>query len=104
MARISFLLLFGMLLGGCARAQDGNAEAGLEFARTVCAECHAIGPNENESPNPKAPPFAKIAGTPGITGAALNVILRTPHRDMPDFFIPAKEKADVVAYILSLHR
>jgi mono/diheme cytochrome c family protein len=104
MARISVLLLFGMLLCGGAQAQDGSAEAGLEYARTVCAECHAIGANDYDSPNAKAPPFAKIASTLGITGAALNVILSTPHRDMPDFVIPAKDKADVLAYILSLQK
>jgi hypothetical protein len=37
----------------------------------------------------------------GITGAALVVILQTAHRDMPDFIIPAKDKADMVANILS---
>ena len=39
-----------------------------------------------------------------MTGAALFVILQTPHRDMPDLIIPAKEKANVVAYILSLQK
>jgi hypothetical protein len=39
-----------------------------------------------------------------MTGAALFVILQTPHRDMPDLVIPAKDKADVVAYILSLQK
>ncbi len=104
MARIFSLLLLGALLGGGARAQDGSVEAGLEYARAICAECHAIRGGGDLSPNPKAPPFGKIANTPGITGAALNVILSTPHRNMPDFIIPAKDKADVVAYILSLQK
>ena len=46
----------------------------------------------------------KLQRTPGMTEAALFVILQTPHRDMPDFIIPAKDKADVVAYILSLQQ
>jgi hypothetical protein len=63
--------------------------------------------------NPKRRPFisqsesallAKIASTPGVTGTALFVLLQTPHREMPDLIIPAKEKADVVAYILSLQK
>jgi mono/diheme cytochrome c family protein len=104
MAHIFSLLLFSVFLGGGAYAQDGSAEAGLQYARTVCAECHAIRAGEDLSPNPKSPPFAQIANSPGITGAALNVILSTPHRDMPDLIIPAKDKADVVAYILSLQK
>jgi mono/diheme cytochrome c family protein len=87
-----------------AIAQEGSAEAGLAYARAACSECHAIRSEDFLSPNPKAPSFAKIAATPGMTGAALNVILQTPHRDMPDFIIPAKDKADVVAYILGLQK
>lgn len=104
MARIFYLLLFGALLGGGAHAQGESTEAGLRYAHTACAECHAIGAGDDLSPNPKAPPFAHVANSPGITGVALNVILSTPHRDMPDFIIPAKDKADVVAYILSLKK
>ncbi len=76
----------------------------MAYARSVCSECHAIRSGDYLSPNPKAPPFPKIADTPGMTGTALFVILQTPHRDMPDFIIPAKDKADVVAYILSLQK
>jgi len=104
MARIFTFLLFGIAFCCGARAEEGSAEAGLAYARTVCSECHAIRNDDVLSPNSKAPPFAKIASTPGITGAALFVILQTPHRDMPDLIIPAKDKADVVAYILSLQK
>ena len=104
MVRIFTLLLFGIAFCGGARAEDGSAKAGLAYARAVCSECHAIRGEDFLSPNPKAPPFAKIASTPGMTGAALFVILQTPHRDMPDFIIPAKDKADVVTYILSLQK
>jgi hypothetical protein len=50
------------------------------------------------------PPFAKIAGTPELTGAALFEILQTPHAGMPGFVIPTTDKADVVAYVLSLQK
>jgi mono/diheme cytochrome c family protein len=104
MVRILTFLLFTAAICSGARAEDGSAVAGLAYARTVCAECHAIRSDDLLSPNPKAPSFAKIASTPGVTGAALFVILQTPHREMPDLIIPAKEKADVVAYILSLKK
>jgi mono/diheme cytochrome c family protein len=104
MVRILTFLFFAAVICCGARAEDGSAEAGLAYARTVCSECHAIRSDDFLSPNPKAPSFAKIASTPGITGAALVVILQTAHRDMPDFIIPAEDKADVVAYILSLQK
>ncbi len=104
MARIFSLLFLSAALCHGASAQEGSAEAGLAYARTICSECHAIQANDRLSPNPKSPPFAKIANTPGMTGAALNVILQTPHRNMPDFIIPARERADVIAYILSLQK
>jgi cytochrome c len=104
MVRILILLLFGITFSFGARSQEGSAEAGLAYARTNCSECHAIRSDDVLSPNPKAPPFAKIAGTPGMTRAALLVILQTPHRDMPDLIIPAKDKADVMTYILSLQK
>jgi len=104
MVRILAFLLVTITFCYGARAEEGSAEAGLAYARGVCSECHAIRSDDFLSPNPKSPPFAKIASTPGMTGAALFVILQTPHRDMPDFIIPAKDKADVVAYILSLQK
>ncbi len=104
MVRILTFVLFTIAFCCGGRAEEGSPEAGLGYARAVCAECHTIVGDNFLSPNPKAPPFAKIANTPGMTGAALFVILQTPHRDMPDFIIPAKDKADVVAYILSLQK
>ena len=104
MVRIFTFLFFTAAICCGARAQDGSAEAGLSYAKTVCSECHAIRPDDFLSPNPKAPSFAKIASTPGVTGTALYVILQTPHREMPGFIIPARDQADVVAYILSLQK
>jgi mono/diheme cytochrome c family protein len=104
MVRILTFLFFSAAICCGVRAEDGSAEAGLAYARTACSECHAIQSDDLLSPNPKAPSFAKIASTPGVTGTALFVILQTPHREMPDLIIPAKERADVVAYILGLQK
>ena len=104
MVRILTFLFFTTAICSSARAEDGSAEAGLVYARTMCSECHAIRSDDLLSPNPKAPSFAKIASTPGVTGTALFVILQTSHQEMPNLIIPAKEKADVLAYILSLQK
>jgi mono/diheme cytochrome c family protein len=86
-----------------AQAQNiGNARTGLAFARSVCAECHAVEPKRLGSPNWEAPSFQRIASVPGMTETALYVALQTSHRSMPNIRLEADEARDVVAYILSL--
>jgi|SRR5271165_5154683 len=97
-----FCIVFLAALIPQARAEDGSAEAGRAYAHAVCAQCHAVQEGETYSPDRKSPSFSKIATTPGMTGAALFSFLQTPHFQMPDLIIPEKDKADVVAYILSL--
>lgn len=89
-------------------ASDVRAEAardlrgGLAIARQVCSECHAIQKGRPHSPDPRAPTFVELANTPGMTAAALTVALTTPHWRMPMFILTAEQRADVIAYILSL--
>jgi mono/diheme cytochrome c family protein len=88
---------------GAARAQKaGDPEAGLAFARRVCAECHAVDRKDLGSPRVGAPSFQRIANTPGMTETALYVTMQTPHRTMPNVRLEAKEMRDVVAYLVSL--
>jgi len=103
MGRFIVILLLAAGFSGAAKAQEGDPEAGLAYAKSTCVSCHEIGESVL-SPNAKAPPFSKIANTPGMTGAALHKILQTAHREMPDLVIPQKEKAGLIAYILSLKR
>ena len=37
-----------------------------------------------------------------MTATALSVILRNPHREMPDLILKSPELADVISYILTL--
>jgi mono/diheme cytochrome c family protein len=86
-----------------AGAQNvGNAQAGLAFARTICAECHAVESKAAPSPNAGAPTFLRIANVPGMTATALYAALQTSHRTMPNIPLEADELRDVTAYILSL--
>jgi mono/diheme cytochrome c family protein len=83
-------------------AQDyGEASRGSALASQVCATCHGIRHGEN-SPNPLAPPFAVIAATRGMSETALNVALQSPHRVMPNIMLEPQERADIIAYILTL--
>ena len=89
--------------GGSSQAQQtGDAAKGHEFAQTLCAICHGVEPGATGSPRLTAPTFGRIAAEPGMTATALRVILQTPHREMPDLILKQQEKADVIAYILSL--
>jgi mono/diheme cytochrome c family protein len=86
-----------------ARAQNvGSPQAGLTFALTICAECHAVESKAASSPSAAAPTFQRIANVPGNTETALYVALQTSHRTMPNLRLEANELRDVVAYILSL--
>lgn len=87
-----------------ANAQGlGDPKAGLALAQQVCSACHATIAGLDRSPNSKAPTFLDLAATPGMTRTALLVALTTPHAGMPMFRLTAKERDDIIAYILSLH-
>ena len=90
------------LLGGTAWAQDhGDVKRGSVLALGVCIACHGVRHGE-ESNNLLAPPFAEIAESKGMSAIALNVALLSPHHAMPNIMLDPQERADVIAYILSL--
>ncbi len=80
----------------------GDASKGRNYARRVCAECHAILPSDTVSPNANAPTFKAVANTPGMTATALTAWFRSPHPTMPNLIIDPSDKDDLIAYILSL--
>ena len=98
----STTILAALFSGSSALAQDGDRAQGLALARAVCSECHTIDRSQTPSPNPASPRFEVIAKTPGMTGAALNVALLTPHRTMPNVMLTPDQLRNIVTYILSL--
>ncbi len=82
--------------------EGGSVQRGLGLARQVCSECHAIQPEQLQSPNARAPTFPALSATPGMTGIALSVALTTPHAGMPMFRLTADQRESIIAYILSL--
>jgi mono/diheme cytochrome c family protein len=87
------------------QAQElSDRQKGRVMARQVCAECHAVGRRDLHSPNSRSPSFVAIASTPGMTAMALNVILHTSHRNMPNIILNAEQTNGIIAYILSLKR
>jgi mono/diheme cytochrome c family protein len=91
-------------LGGAASAaaQEGDVAAGQAYAKQVCAECHAVLPNEQISPLPEAPTFQNVANMRGMTEMALSVFLQTSHPTMPNIVLKPDDLRNVVAYIVSL--
>ena len=83
-------------------AYIGSVEEGRRLARESCSQCHLLGEETGRSSIEKAPPFRVVANTPGMTSAALRVILVTPHRHMPALTVMGEEADSIVEYILSL--
>lgn len=85
------------------RAEEiGNREMGARLASEVCAECHAVLANDQDSPNLDAPAFQTIADRSATTALALGVWFRSPHPTMPNFVLTPEETSNLIAYILSL--
>lgn len=85
-----------------AGQEAGDPRSGLQLARAQCAACHAVERGNRHSIRPQAPAFTVIGTTAGMSGMALAAALQRSHRDMPDILLAPRERADVIAYILSL--
>jgi mono/diheme cytochrome c family protein len=95
--------MFGLFSSSIAQ-EMGDATKGAELAQGICAECHAITATPARSPNTKAPSFASVVRTPGMTEMALRVWLQSPHPTMPNLLLSDQQKDDVIAYLMSLKR
>jgi len=97
---ISMVLL---LLPSSSQAQvAGEPSRGRDVARANCSSCHAISRNDKSSPNPSAPPFQRVADTPGMTAIALNHLMHSVHKTMPLIILSPEEQSHLIAYVLSL--
>jgi hypothetical protein len=85
-------------------AQDKVTHLGEATAERLCAECHAVRWSDRWRSRSNAPSFVAIAAVPGMSATALRVALQTSHRSMPNIVLPADERDDIVAYILSLRQ
>ncbi|MGI9423199.1 MAG: c-type cytochrome [Hyphomicrobiaceae bacterium] len=99
----SMVLILGLTVALSTRAQTlGDVAKGREYAQSVCAACHNVLPGGKTSPIAAATPFQAIADTSGMTGTALTVFFRTPHKSMPNLIIAGDNADNIIAYILSL--
>ncbi|MCC6779837.1 MAG: c-type cytochrome [Hyphomicrobiales bacterium] len=101
-ARLIGVILAGLAAGPVLAQDIGQPARGLASAERLCAQCHAVRREQSRSPTAAAPPFQSIASTPGMTSIALSAALNTSHRTMPNIMLEPDERADIIAYILSL--
>jgi mono/diheme cytochrome c family protein len=97
-ARSAILVTF--LATASEALEIGDAEKGVALVRDTCSQCHAIRKGQLLSPNLRAPTFAELATTPGMTSGALTITLTTPHAGMPMFVLSPEQRQDIIAYIL----
>jgi cytochrome c len=95
--------LAAALAAAAANANGQDIAAGQAFAREACNACHVTQPDERGLRRFEVgPAFRDIANTPGMTATALQLFLTSSHPKMPNLILTPEEKADVIAYILSL--
>lgn len=95
------------VLAGCEAelsAETRRPPSGDELRALLneCAECHDVSRGGGVSPNLLAPRFSDVARHPATTALSLRVFLQSQHQNMPDFLLSARERDDLIAYILSL--
>ncbi len=83
-----------------AAEHPGDPQAGFEYAKRVCADCHGI--SAEPSPMPRATRFREVSDRAGVTGTALRVWMETSHPTMPNIIVPKQDMLNVIAYILDL--
>ena len=97
------LMVAIMAFGAGAEAQEsGEPKRGLAVARVNCAGCNAIARGEKVSPIVVAPPFERVANTPGMTALAFNHLMHSAHKTMPLIILAPDDQWHLVAYVLSL--
>jgi mono/diheme cytochrome c family protein len=85
-------------------AEFGDARRGAETAVRLCGTCHALPDAAQTSVADAAPPFIALAERPDLTETTLLTILSAPHGPMPVDALTRQDRADVIAYLLSLKK
>ena len=90
-------------LPSAAPATSARHHEGLAFAQGSCGGCHAV-ERYGDSPNPNAPPFARIVNQEGLTAQTLSSWLRDAHNypEEMEFYLEGPEVDDLVTYMLTL--
>jgi mono/diheme cytochrome c family protein len=85
-------------------ASAESAAKGLTIAEKWCADCHRVKAEQRAVARTemRAPDFAAIAARSEVNAGYLARFMEVQHLPMTTFRLYSDEKADVVAYIMSL--
>ena len=84
-----------------------SAEAGargLAIAEKWCADCHRVSSRQHDVARAemRAPDFITVAARPEVDAGYLRRFMEVQHQPMTTYRLAGEERADVVAYFLSL--
>jgi mono/diheme cytochrome c family protein len=100
---VAIAVLVGSLPALAAAVGDQiDVSRGEALARSWCAECHAVGRGQQESPRKGVPSFTTVARQLLNSEAAVHAFLTTPHPSMPNIKLTRDQLGDIADYILSL--
>lgn len=85
-------------------AEFGDVKRGTDTAGRLCSNCHALPDGAQATAADAAPPFITLAQRADLTEDALKTILSAPHGPMPVEALTRQDRADVIAYLLSLKK
>jgi mono/diheme cytochrome c family protein len=92
------------------QAKQDDVAAGRKLALLICANCHVVGADQEQTPilRPPAPSFASIAARSSLTEAYLRQLLGSNHAKlgrnagMPNPELGEYQIDKLVAYVMSL--
>jgi mono/diheme cytochrome c family protein len=99
------LLLLSHCGNSAAEEADPRIRHGVAIAEQLCAECHAIG-NEEQSPHAHAPPFRRIEQRVDLDSfmTRLREGLTSGHPDMPTFRFSRDDARALIAYLRAIQQ
>lgn len=104
--RSAFLLgafFAASLIGVSSPAQAADVAQGQALARTLCSNCHIVGPGETPTVlNADIPSFMAIAAKDGQSADKIKAWVLNPHPAMPQVQLTKTELNAIAAYIMSL--
>ncbi len=96
------VLFASVTMGQVAAAEFGDAARGATVAERWCTNCHLAVKTQTKAPKDAVPSFNAIAARESTSKEELDGILSAPHGPMPVDVLSRQDRADVIAYILSL--
>ena len=89
---------------GLSPSSAADAQQGKVIAERWCSGCHLVQHDQKTATTDQAPPFGRIAETPGFDAGRLALLLLKPHPNMPQLSLSRPEIADLAEYIRDLRR